>query len=105
MDLNKHIVNTDSMGSIHSNGMAKIINGDRLGSVSKMTFSQRQQIDKNRRIIYGYHRSTLANSHRDPKNRIFKPIETEVDETIKMRQSNISQPRTNVQTKRYNPYA
>ena len=63
MDLNKHIVTSDTSKPFHSNGYAKVANGDRLGAAANISFSQRQQIDRNRQIIYGYNRSAIGNAY------------------------------------------
>ncbi|MDK2898841.1 MAG: hypothetical protein PWQ10_28 [Patescibacteria group bacterium] len=61
MDLNKYVVNNDSSKSFHSNGFAKVANGDRIGSATPESFKQRRQIDNNRRIIGAYSRSSIGN--------------------------------------------
>jgi len=63
MDLNKHIVAGDNGSPFHSNGFARIVNGNRIGSTGRMTFAQRQNIDKNRRLIYGYQRSSIGSAY------------------------------------------
>ena len=63
MDLNKHIV-TDVNGSpFHSNGFACINGADKIGATSNMTFAKRQEIEKNRRLIYGYQRSSIGTTY------------------------------------------
>lgn len=63
MDLNKHIV-TDVNGSpFHSNGFACVNGSGRIGTTSNMTFAQRQEIEKNRRLIYGYQRSAIGSTY------------------------------------------
>lgn len=61
MDLNKHIVKNDDNKPFHSNGFAQIASGNRVGSVDNTSFSQRQQIENNRRLVYGYNRSVIGN--------------------------------------------
>ena len=61
MDLNKHIVKNDNNKPFHSNGFAQIANGNRVGSVDNTSFSQRQQIENNRRLVYSYNRSVIGN--------------------------------------------
>jgi len=63
MDLNKHIVTNDNNKPFHSNGYARVANGDRLGASAKVSFNQRQQIDYNRKIIGGYCRSTTGSAY------------------------------------------
>jgi len=63
MDLNKHIV-TDVNGSpFHSNGFACVNGSGRIGATSNMTFAQRQEIEKNRRLVYGYQRSSIGSTY------------------------------------------
>jgi len=63
MDLNKHIVTNDDSKPFHSNGYAQIAVGNRVGSTaSHISFNQRQQVDRNRRIVYGYNRSVIGNN-------------------------------------------
>lgn len=63
MDLNKHIVTNDNNKPFHSNGFAQIASGNRVGSTGNVSFNQRQQIDQNRRIIYGYSRSVIGSTY------------------------------------------
>jgi len=62
MDLNKHIVTNDNK-PFHSNGYARVAVGNRVGATSAESFSQRQQIERNRRLIYGYNRSAIGNAY------------------------------------------
>lgn len=61
MDLNKHIVKNDDNKPFHSSGFAQVASGNRVGSVGNTSFSQRQQIENNRRLVYGYNRSVIGN--------------------------------------------
>jgi len=63
MDLNKHIVNDNSSKPFHSNGFARIANGNRIGSVASTSFNQRRQVDDNRRMVGVYSRSAIGNMH------------------------------------------
>lgn len=63
MDLNKHIVTNDDSKPFHSNGYARVANGNRLGASAKVSFNQRQQINCNRQIIGGYSRSTTGSAY------------------------------------------
>jgi len=63
MDLNKHIVTNDDNKPFHSNGYARVAVGNRVGITSAESFSQRQQIERNRRLIYGYNRSAIGNAY------------------------------------------
>ncbi len=63
LDLNKHIVKSDDNKPFHSNGFAQIAVGNRVGSVGNVSFSQRQQIDRERRLVYGYNRSAIGSAY------------------------------------------
>jgi hypothetical protein len=63
LDLNKHIVKNDDNKPFHSNGFARIAVGNRVGSVGSMSFSRRQQIDRDRRLVYGYNRSAIGSNY------------------------------------------
>ena len=58
-DFSKNMINND-IKPFHSNAFAKIASGDRLGSVSNESFEKRQEINQNRRIVYGYDRSNIG---------------------------------------------
>ncbi len=63
MDLNKHIVTNDTGKPLHSNGYARVANGDRIGAAANVSFNQRQQIERNRQLVDGYHRSSIGNAY------------------------------------------
>lgn len=63
MDLNKHIVKNDNNKPYHSSGYAIIAHGDRIGSTSTESFNQRQQINQERKVIDGYHRSNIGRTY------------------------------------------
>lgn len=63
MDLNKHIVTNDTNKPFHSNGYAQIAVGNRVGSTGNISFAKRQEIDRNRKLIYGYNRSAIGNAY------------------------------------------
>jgi hypothetical protein len=63
MDLNKHIVTNDTSKPFHSSGLARVANGDHVGSTSNVSFNQRQHIECNRRLVYGYNRSVLGGAY------------------------------------------
>jgi len=64
MDMNNHIVKPDDDGKpFHSHGYAQVASGDQIGSTASISFEQRQLIDRNRRIIDNYHRSTIGGSY------------------------------------------
>jgi hypothetical protein len=63
MDLNQHIVTTNTSKPFHSNGFAKGANGNRLGPTTSMSFEQRKQIDRNRRLVANYQRSNIGNAY------------------------------------------
>jgi hypothetical protein len=70
MDLNKHIVKNSNDSLFHSSGFAQVANGNRLGSDGDISFEKRQQIERNRRLIGSYQRSTIG------QNRIKLPHRT-----------------------------
>ena len=45
----------------HSHGIAHVANGGGIGAVSPETFTQRQQVHRNRQLVGGYSDSLLAN--------------------------------------------
>lgn len=63
MDLNKHIVTNNSSKPFHSSGFAEAANSNHFGAVSKMSFEQRRQIDRNRQAIQNYQRSAVGNAY------------------------------------------
>ena len=63
MDLNKHIVTNSTSKPFHSSGFAEVANGNHFGAVSKTSFEQRRQIDRNRQAIQGYQRSAIGNAY------------------------------------------
>ena len=62
MDLNKHIITSDTNKPFHSNGFAIVANGDHFGATDNTTFEQRKQISRNRRIINDYKRSAIVDA-------------------------------------------
>ena len=63
MDLNSHIVKNDDNKPFHSSGFAQVATGNRIGSVGGDSFSRRQQIDRERRLVYGYNRSAIGGAY------------------------------------------
>jgi len=61
-DMNKHIVKADDNQPFHTSGYAQIATGNRIGSVSTISFEQRQKIELNRQKIAGYNRSAIGRS-------------------------------------------
>lgn len=103
IDLNKHIVPDENNFKFHSNGIAKVNNGDHIGASSCMTFSQRQEVEKNRRLIYGYQRSAIGNSYSTIRA---KPvIKTKDPEVSQNRQQYNTRGRITPPIRKYNPYA
>jgi hypothetical protein len=47
----------------HSHGYASAANGEGIGAVSSETYSQRQQVHRNRQHVRGYNESHLANGN------------------------------------------
>jgi len=62
-DMNKHIVKADDNQPFHTSGYAQIATGNRIGSVSAVSFEQRQKIDLNRQKIAGYNRSVIGRNY------------------------------------------
>jgi hypothetical protein len=64
MDLNRHIVKVNDNKPFHSNGYAQIAVGNRVGSTAAhISFEKRQQVDHNRRVVYGYSRSAIGSTY------------------------------------------
>lgn len=109
MDLNKHIVTNDTNKPFHSNGFAQIAVGNRVGSTDKTSFNQRQQIECNRRLIYGYNRSVIGSAY--GVQRIKPAVNNEIKNMIKpsLQQHNsqgvVSNKINNPKPQNYNPYA
>ncbi|NCQ53949.1 hypothetical protein COV88_02660 [Candidatus Saccharibacteria bacterium CG11_big_fil_rev_8_21_14_0_20_41_19] len=62
--MNNHIVKPDDDGKpFHSHGYAVVAHGDQIGSTTSISFEQRQLIDRNRRIIDNYQRSTIGGKY------------------------------------------
>jgi hypothetical protein len=79
MDLNNHIAKNDNNKPFHSNGFAQIAVGNRVGSDGNVSFNQRQQIDRNRRLVYGYNRSVIGSTYGVMRS---KPISDDSSKTI-----------------------
>jgi len=115
MDLNKHIITNENSNPLHSSGFAIVASGDKLGVTSAVSFNQRQQIDRNRRVVDGYQRSTLGNAYGVLR---VKPVADKEDLTRKnlkvpkrptLQQHNAASPAvrqfTEPTPRGYNPYA
>lgn len=105
MDINKHLANSNDVNHFHSSGIAKIQNGARFGAISKVTFAQRQEIEKKRRLISGYNRSLVANaSYAELRNKISgsRNIDNYVASVKKI--ANTQRP-TVVPPRKYDPYS
>jgi len=64
---------TTSSDAMHSSGYAQVSNAGGFGSSDNTTFSDRQQIEQNRRLIKGYRNSSVAQSvNRAPAARTFE---------------------------------
>lgn len=111
--MNKHIVKVDDGGKpFHSHGYAQVAHGDQIGSTTSISFEQRQSIDRNRRIIDNYSRSTIGSSYGALRA---KPVlNSSTNRTIMRPRTIIQQgnPKFNVsksfnepQSRNYNPYA
>ena len=112
MDLNNHIVKTDDNKPFHSNGYAVVARGDQIGSTAGISFEQRQVIDRNRRIIDNYNRSTIGSTYGVLRA---KPVTKEMGArtsafnrpTLQQHNSMPAGPKRFVepQSRTYNPYA
>jgi hypothetical protein len=111
MDLNKHIVTNDSELPFHSNGYARVANGDRLGATAAESFGMRRQIDASRQIIKGYHRSSIGSAYGAQRA---KPVDTGLPtSTYSINNRPVSGPRYTSAPRRfsepkpqtYNPYS
>lgn len=63
MDRQKYVHDAEGSALFHSSGLAKVQSGNRIGSISRLSYSQRRQIDSDRKIIYNYQRSTIGGSY------------------------------------------
>jgi hypothetical protein len=110
MDLNKHIINNDGNRPFHSSGFARIASGNRVGSTGNTSFNQRQKIDQERRLIYGYSRSKIGSSYSALRP---KPVPVDQNKIIPLsplQQRNsrpiaVPQRPANPSPQSYNPYA
>ncbi|HPF31006.1 MAG TPA: hypothetical protein PLO25_01710 [Candidatus Saccharibacteria bacterium] len=108
--MNKHIVN-DGEKPFHSNGYARVANGNNFGSTSYISFSKRKQIEDNRRLIYGYNRSAIGSI----SNFSLRPISNDKKDTNQFKTNGINnklQQFNSVRTqiprpplRKYNPYS
>jgi hypothetical protein len=63
IDLNKYIVNAESGKPLHSSGYAEVANAGHIGSVSPMSFGQRQQLEQSRQSVGSYNRSIIGQTY------------------------------------------
>ena len=63
MGIDKFISNTSKENIFHSNGLAKVRDGDALGSASAETFNKRSQINRGRQTIRRYTDSMVGQMH------------------------------------------
>lgn len=56
----RRLTNNSTSNVIHSSGYAKVQSGNTIGASDNTTFSQRQQIDQNRKIVHGYKDALVA---------------------------------------------
>ncbi|HZJ34546.1 MAG TPA: hypothetical protein VFD55_00845 [Candidatus Angelobacter sp.] len=107
MDLNKHIVTNDTGKPFHSNGYARVMNGDRIGAAGNVSFEQRQQIERNRRLIDGYHRSSIGNAYGVLRAKsVVKDTTNLVDSTNTSQRPSLQQHNSlDSKPQGYNPYA
>ena len=105
MDLNKHIV-TDVNGSpFHSNGFACVNGGDRIGATSNITFAKRQEIEKNRRLIYGYQRSSIGSTYGVMRAAAVAPNKTAITGAAGVQSRQQFNSMNAAPIRKYNPYA
>lgn len=65
--------NTSTSDVAHSTGYANVSNGVNFGSSDSTTFSERQQIEQNRKLIQGYRNARVANGvNRMPKAQTYE---------------------------------
>lgn len=104
MDLNKHIVTNDTSKPFHSNGYARVVNGDRIGATGNVSFNQLQQIDQNRQLVDSYHRSAIGNTYGALRA---KAVAKDVANRTSTRQRPSLQQQNSLSDKSqgYNPYA
>lgn len=111
MDLNKHTFN-DNNKPFHSSGYARVASGDRIGSVSSISFNQRQHIDNNRQTIDLYKRSAMGRARGVLKAKQFdrptaSPNENKNSNSLQQYNSSAPVVRrfTEPSSRGYNPYA
>lgn len=108
MDLNKHVVTNDTNKPFHSNGYAQVAVGNRVGATSAESFNQRQQIERNRRLIYGYNRSAIGNAYgalRAKPVSVSNGITRVVAPSLQQYNSNSLQRPNSPPPQHYNPFA
>jgi hypothetical protein len=104
MDLNKHIVTNDTGKPFHSNGYARVVNGDRIGATGNVSFNQLRRTDENRQLVDGYNRSNIGNAYGILRA---KAVAKDVASRTSTRQRPSLQQNNSLNTKPqgYNPYA
>ncbi|MEI6850840.1 MAG: hypothetical protein WCK26_02645 [Candidatus Saccharibacteria bacterium] len=60
--MNKYVVKPGTSKLFHNNGIAEVANSGHFGTSSDISFDQRQQIEKTRKLIASYQKSSLGNS-------------------------------------------
>ena len=64
---------TSTSDVTHSSGYADVSNGSRFGASDNTTFSERQQIEQNRKIVQGYRNARIAQGvNRMPKAKTYE---------------------------------
>ena len=63
MDLNNHVIDNKQDEHFHTSGVALISRSNKVGSISRETFSQRQDVERNRQKINAYHHSHIGSSY------------------------------------------
>ena len=105
MDLNKHIVTNDTGKPFHSNGYARVVNGDRIGATGNVSFNQLRRTDGNRQLVDGYNRSNIGNAYGVLRAKsVVKDAST--DRTSTRQRPSLQQNNSlNSKPQGYNPYA
>lgn len=111
MDLNKHTVAPGpNISPFHSNGIARVANGNQIGATANVnaSFNQRLQTNGSRQFIRSYQNSTIGNAHgvlgakpvaRGITSRLLVPVRLSSSQRSAGRQ--FSEPKT----RGYNPYS
>ncbi len=114
MDLNQHIVKNENDNPLHSNGIARIDDSGRIGSVSNESFTQRMAIDGSRSLI-GKYRGSFLGSQRgqmtikkyvrpQPKIPAVRGVDSKLQQYNSTHTTVPKRSFTEPQSRNYNPY-